>query len=341
MTAKINFQVKNKDILQSGIFNQTLRDWQSIQCEITAKNLMYPVFIVEDDDVVQPISSMPGISRYGINKLRDHLQDVVKNGLQSVLLFGVVEKLSKDDFATHADSSQNPVVRALPKLKKWFPNLTIACDVCLCPYSSHGHCGILNNDGSLNNTASIQRISDVALAYAKAGADIVAPSDMMDGRIGAIKTKLVNNGLGNRVAVLSYTAKFASGFYGPFRDAAKSKPAFGDRKCYQLPPQSTGLALRAADRDVNEGADMLMVKPVMSYMDILRQIKDKHPEYPMFAYQVSGEYAMIHHAATRGDCDLKVILMEVLGSIRRAGADVIISYFTPQVLEWTTLKSKL
>ncbi|CAG9827613.1 unnamed protein product [Diabrotica balteata] len=341
MTAKNNFQVKNKDILQSSIFNQTLRDWQGIKCEITAKNLMYPVFIVEDDNAVQPISSMPGISRYGINKLRDHLQDIVKNGLQSVLLFGVVEKLPKDDFATHADSLQNPVVRALPKLKKWFPNLTIACDVCLCPYSSHGHCGILNNDGSLNNTASIQRISDIALAYAKAGADIVAPSDMMDGRIGAIKTKLVNNGLGNRVAVLSYTAKFASGFYGPFRDAAKSKPAFGDRKCYQLPPQSTGLALRAADRDVNEGADMLMVKPVMSYMDILRQIKDKHPEYPMFAYQVSGEYAMIHHAATRGDCDLKVILMEVLGSIRRAGADVIISYFTPQVLEWSTLKSKL
>ncbi|XP_072395756.1 delta-aminolevulinic acid dehydratase [Diabrotica undecimpunctata] len=341
MSAKNNFQVKNRDILQSGIFNQTLRDWQGIKCEITAKNLMYPVFIVEDDNAVQPISSMPGISRYGVNKLRDHLQDIVKNGLQSVLLFGVVEKLSKDDFATHADSLQNPVVRALPKLKKWFPNLTIACDVCLCPYSSHGHCGILNNDGSLNNTASIQRISDVALVYAKAGADIVAPSDMMDGRIGAIKIKLVNNGLGNRVAVLSYTAKFASGFYGPFRDAAKSKPAFGDRKCYQLPPQSTGLALRAADRDVNEGADMLMVKPVMSYMDILRQIKDKHPEYPMFAYQVSGEYAMIHHAATRGDCDLKIILMEVLGSIRRAGADVIISYFTPQVLEWSTLKSKL
>ncbi|XP_056648925.1 delta-aminolevulinic acid dehydratase [Diorhabda sublineata] len=341
MYEKSNFKVQNKHILHSSIFNPTLRGWQSIKCEITPKNLMYPLFIVEDDNAVQPINSMPGISRYGINKLKQHLEGIIKNGLQSVLLFGVIENLPKDDVATHADSPDNPVMRALPKIKSWFPNLTIACDVCLCPYSSHGHCGILKPDGTLDNTASLKRISDVALAYAKAGADIIAPSDMMDGRIGAIKTKLVNSGLQEKVAILSYTAKFASSFYGPFRDAAKSKPAHGDRKCYQLPPTSTGLAIRAAERDIAEGSDMLMVKPTMIYMDILKELKEKHPEYPMFAYQVSGEYTMIYHAASKGNAELKIVLMEVLESIRRAGADVIISYFTPVVLEWLQPRNKL
>ncbi|CAH1100113.1 unnamed protein product [Psylliodes chrysocephalus] len=342
MTEQKRFSVRNDHILHSGIFNSTLRDWQGLKCEITPKNFMYPIFIIEDEDAVQPIDSMPGISRFGINALKAHLEPIINNGLQSVLLFGVVSDLPKNDGATNADSSQNPVIKALPKLKSWFPNLTIACDVCLCPYTSHGHCGVFRNDGTVDNTASIERISEIALNYAKAGADIIAPSDMMDGRIGAIKTKLINNGLGNKVAVLSYTAKFASNFYGPFRDAAKSKPAFGDRKCYQLPSTSSGLALRAADRDVAEGADMLMVKPVMIYMDILKEIKQRHPEYPMFVYQVSGEYSMIYQAASKGLFDLKLGLMEILGSLRRAGADVIISYYTPQILNWLQQpKSKL
>nr|XP_023015281.1 heat shock 70 kDa protein cognate 3 isoform X3 [Leptinotarsa decemlineata] len=319
MTDQKIFKVNNRHIMQSGIMNPTLREWQGCNSQITTGNFMYPVFIIEKDDEIQPISSMPGINRFGINKLRDHLEKIVENGLKSVLLFGIIDILPKNDTATSADDKDNPVIRAIPKLRKWFPDLTIACDVCLCPYTSHGHCAILAPDGRIDNSASLERISDIALSYAKAGAHIVAPSDMMDGRIGAIKTKLVNNNLGNKVAVLSYTAKFASNFYGPFRDAAKSKPSFGDRKCYQLPHNSSGMALRAADRDVSEGADMLMIKPVMAYMDILKQIKDKYPEYPMFVYQVSGEYAMIYNAAQGGAFDLKPALMEIMGSLRRAG----------------------
>lgn len=190
---------------------------------------------------------MPGICRYGINALQKHLEPLVSNGLASILVFGIVGDELKDDRATAADDVvTNPVVKGLPLLRKWFPNLLIACDVCLCPYSSHGHCGILYDDGTINNDESILRIAEVALSYAKAGAHIVAPSDMMDNRIQAIKTALRGHGLEGKVSVLSYSVKFASSFYGPFRDAAKSAPAFGDRKCYQLPYGARGLARRAA-----------------------------------------------------------------------------------------------
>ena len=333
--------VESQHVLHSSIFNQTLRDWQTLKTEITPRNLMYPVFIIENDDSVEPIASMPGVSRYGINKLKHHLQPLIEKGLSSILVFGVIDKLPKDPLGTNADSKANPVIRALPSLRTWFPTLTIACDVCLCPYTSHGHCGVLFPDGTINNPASIQRIKEIAVSYAKAGAHIVAPSDMMDGRIGSIKQGLAEHDLRHKVAVLSYTAKFASGFYGPFRDAAKSQPAFGDRKCYQLPPGSTGLALRAAKRDVAEGADMLMVKPGLSYLDIMKQVKEKYPEYPLFVYQVSGEYAMIYHAAKAGALDFRSALSEVMVSLRRAGADVIISYFTPEILNWIQLKSKI
>ncbi|KAL1517334.1 hypothetical protein ABEB36_001109 [Hypothenemus hampei] len=337
----MNEKIKKKNILHSGMFNGTLRGWQSLKSGLTAENLMYPVFIIEGDNDVQDIPSMPGVARYGINKLQEHLTGLIAKGLTSILVFGVVDSLPKDDFGTHADSKNNPVIKALPKLRQWFPNLTIACDVCLCPYTSHGHCGILTEKGIINNSASIARIGEIALAYAKAGAHIVAPSDMMDGRIGAIKSRLIESQLQNSVAVLSYTCKFSSIFYGPFRDAAKSKPAFGDRKCYQLPTGSEGIALRAAQRDVEEGADFLMVKPIMAYVDILKQVKNKYPEYPMFVYQVSGEYSMIYQAAEKGIFDLKAGLIEILSSYRRAGADVIITYYTPHLLEWISLKNKL
>lgn len=332
--------MNKKSLLHSGYFNETLRSWQSNNSEITPNNLMYPIFLVEDDDGIEPIKSMPGVSRFGINQLKKHLDILIRKGLTSILLFGVVENLPKDDIGSNADSMNNPVVKALSKLRSWYPNLTIACDVCLCPYTTHGHCGILYSDGTINNSASIQRIAEVALAYAKAGAHIVAPSDMMDGRIGAIKDQLVKNNLGNKVAVLSYAVKFSSSFYGPFRDAANSKPAFGDRRCYQLPPNSSGLAHRAAERDVMEGADMLMVKPGLSYLDLVQSVKKAHPHHPMFIYQVSGEYAMIYHAANNGVFDLKVALTEILTSMRRAGADVIITYYTPVILDWLLLKHK-
>ncbi|KAK2579570.1 hypothetical protein KPH14_010866, partial [Odynerus spinipes] len=314
-------EVPAKHTLHSGIFHPVLRLWQSPNVEITVNNLMYPIFVSDNENDKEPIGSMPGVYRYGIDRLYEMLQPLISKGLQSILLFGVSMHLRKDDVASNADSEENPIIKAVPLIRRWFPNLLIACDICLCPYTIHGHCGILNNDGTINNDASIKRIAEVAVAYAKAGAQIVAPSDMMDGRVGAIKKQLVKVGLANKVAVLSYAVKFASGFYGPFRDASQSAPKFGDRKSYQLPPGSNGLAARAAARDVAEGADMLMVKPGLPYLDVVRYTKDAHPAYPMFVYQVSGEYAMLYHGAKNGAINLENVLNEVLLSMRRAGAD--------------------
>ncbi|XP_030385438.1 delta-aminolevulinic acid dehydratase [Scaptodrosophila lebanonensis] len=317
--------------LHSGIHHPTLRLLQECGCEILPHNLMYPVFIISEDDDVQPIKSMPGISRLGINKLREHLEPLVGKGLKAVLLFGVVESPMKDERATHADSDKNPVVRALPKLREWFPSLLIACDVCICPYADHGHCGLLDECG-LQNAPSIKRIAEIAVAYGRAGAHVVAPSDMMDNRVKAIKQALIDANL-NSVSLLAYSAKFASNFYGPFREAAQSAPAFGDRRCYQLPSGSRNLAMRAVQRDVSEGADMLMVKPGMPYLDILRQTKDTYPYHTLYVYQVSGEYAMLHHAAKAGAFDLRAAVLEAMKGFKRAGADCIITYFTPYLLD--------
>lgn len=333
--------ISAKHTLHSGIFHPVLRQWQSPNVEITANNLMYPIFVSDEKNAKDAINSMPGVYRYGINQLEKMLQPLVAKGLQAVLLFGVSQYLEKDEIGSNADSTKNPIIQAVFLLRRKFPDLLIACDVCLCAYTSHGHCGILNDDGSINNTYSIQRIAEVAVSYAKAGAQIVAPSDMMDGRISAIKQALATAGYLNKVAVLSYAVKFASGLYGPFRDASQSAPKFGDRKCYQLPPGSNGLAARAAARDVDEGADMLMVKPGLPYLDVVRQTKDAHPEYPIFVYQVSGEYAMLHHGAQNGAINLENVLNEILLSMRRAGADCIITYFTPLILDMLQLKSKL
>ncbi|KAJ8300438.1 hypothetical protein KUTeg_021957 [Tegillarca granosa] len=273
-------------VLHSGYHHPVLRAWQSTNTSINPENLIYPIFVTDDDDVVEEIASMPGQSRFGVNRLREHLKPVVENGLKCVLIFGVPSKLPKDNHGTAADTPNTPAIMAIQRLRSWFPDLLIACDVCLCPYTCHGHCGILREDGSLNNEESIQRLAEISLSYAKAGCHIIAPSDMMDGRIGAIKKCLNENGYGNRVAVMSYSAKFASSFYGPFRDAAKSAPSFGDRKCYQLPPGSVGLAERAVDRDVQEGADMLMVKPGLAYLDVVKMVKTK--------VQISSFHTTLH-----------------------------------------------
>jgi porphobilinogen synthase len=263
------------------------------------------------------------------------LDSVVENGLKCVLLFGVIDndKL-KDEKGSYADSPHSAVMRVIPKLREWYPNLLIACDVCLCAYTTHGHCGILKENSVIDQDPSAKRIAEIALSFAKQGAHIVAPSDMMDGRIGEIKKLLKANGLLNTVSVMSYSSKFASSFYGPFRDAAKSAPAFGDRRCYQLPFGSSGLAIRATQRDVEEGADMLMVKPCLSYLDIVKDLKREFPHHPLAVYQVSGEYAMIWHGAQAKSFDLRMILIEITTSLRRAGADIIISYYTPTILKW-------
>ncbi|XP_062929945.1 delta-aminolevulinic acid dehydratase [Mobula hypostoma] len=326
--------MQTESLLHSGYSHPLLRAWQTCAATFTASNLVYPIFVTDDADAVEPIPSLPGIARYGVNKLEGMLRPLVDQGLACVLIFGVPAKLAKDERGSGADQQETPAILAVKKLRSTFPGLVIACDVCLCPYTDHGHCGILREDGTLNNEASCHRLAEVALAYAKAGCHIVAPSDMMDGRVGSIKQALASNDLGNKVSVMSYSAKFASCFYGPFRDAAQSKPAFGDRKCYQLPPGARGLAIRAVDRDVREGADMLMVKPGMPYLDVVREVKNKYPCHPLAIYHVSGEFAMLWHGAQAGAFNLKTAVMEALTSFRRAGADIIITYYVPQILSW-------
>lgn len=244
--------LKLNHVLQSGYFNKTLREWQSMNTNITASSLMLPIFVHENDDCDQEIPSLPEVRRLGINKLEGFLRPLVENNLKSILLFGVIENESvKDVHGSFADHPNNPVTRAIPLIRNIFPELTIACDVCLCAYTNHGHCGVFNQTSVdscnidltqvLDRETSVKRIASMALAFAKAGADVVAPSDMMDGRIHEIKKVLNENKLLNRVCVMSYSTKFSSAFYGPFRDAAKSAPSFGNRKCYQLPCNSTGL----------------------------------------------------------------------------------------------------
>jgi len=323
--------------LHSAFCHPILKQYQELNTSISASNLMYPVFVINGVNNVEQIGSMPGVKRLGINKLIEALTPLVEKGLSSVLLFGVIESSLKDSTGSAALAPQNPVHDAIRLLKDKFPNLLICVDVCLCGYTSHGHCGILDPHGNIDNNKSIKRIAEVAVGYAKSGCHVVAPSDMMDGRVKAIKEALKEAELDGKVSILSYSVKFASKFYGPFRDAANSAPSFGDRKYYQLPPGSRGLAIRAAARDIEEGADMIMVKPGIPYLDIVRDVKEKHPEYPLFIYQVSGEYAMLYYAANNKVFDLKDAVLETLQSMRRAGADVIITYFVPQLLqEWLT-----
>jgi porphobilinogen synthase len=296
---------------------------------------MYPIFVTDEPDARVEISSLPGQCRWGLNRLKEFLEPLVAKGLTSVLLFGVPVVSKKDIRASLADDPTSTVVPAIKLLREHFPNLFIAVDVCLCEYTSHGHCGIFQLDNkTLDSAASVERIAEVALNYAKAGADCVAPSDMMDGRIKAIKRSLIDNGYGNRCTLMSYSAKFASAMYGPFREAAGSVPSFGDRKCYQLPPGGRGLARRAITRDVNEGADIIMVKPAMPYLDILASASELAPNHPLACYQVSGEFAMIHAGAKAGVYDLQTMARESIDGMIRAGATIIASYFTPDFLDW-------
>ena len=309
---------------------KALRDKQA-EASLEAGHLIYPVFVTETTNAKEIIEAMPGQHRWSVDRLKEMLTPLVEENLQSVLLFGVPTS-GKDSKGSSADVDDSPVVRATRTLRETFPHLHVMTDVCLCAYTDHGHCGILNEDGSLNNDASVERLAEIATAYAKAGAHVVAPSDMMDGRVGAIKHALKESGL-DSVKVMSYAAKFASSFYGPFRDAAKSAPSFGDRRAYQLPAAARQLALKAVDRDIAEGADMVMVKPAGPYMDLIRETKNR-VTVPVACYQVSGEYAMLYHAAKAEALDLETAVMESLTGLRRAGADSIISYFTPDVLKW-------
>ncbi|OWZ69825.1 hypothetical protein AYX14_04810 [Cryptococcus neoformans] len=329
-------------VLHGGIHHPTLRTWQANGRNLTKSMLIYPIFISDDPDAEQEVATLPGQKRWGINKLEAFLKPLVEKGLKSVILFGVPVTMEKDPRGSAADDESTPVIQALKLLTNVFPQLMLCVDVCLCEYTSHGHCGILSslpnpahsNAPTLDAEASAQRIAEVAVAYAKAGAHCVAPSDMMDGRIRAIKYGLMQVGLANRCALMSYSAKFASGLYGPFRDAAGSAPSFGNRKCYQLPPNARSLARRAIQRDVTEGADILMVKPALPYLDIISDCAQYAPDHPTACYQVSGEYAMVVAGAEKGIYGLREMAFETTESMVRAGASIILTYFTPQFLDW-------
>lgn len=320
--------------LHSSIFHPLLRQWQAMESSLAAHNLIYPLFLIGDDDKVEEISSMPGVCRYGVNRAIEHLAELTVLGLRSVLIFGIVSESDKTPDGRKADSSDSPVVRGTRAIAARFPDLLIICDVCLCHYTSHGHCGVLNQRELIDNAASIKRLSEVAVNYVKAGAHVVAPSDMMDCRIGAIKKALSQSQYGATAAVMSYSAKFASSFYGPFRAAAGSAPLKGGRHAYQLPSQARGLARRASFRDASQGADILMVKPAGPYLDIVRDIRSDHPNHPLAVYQVGGEYAMLYWSAQNGVFSLREGVMETVHGFFRAGANLIITYYTPQILRW-------
>lgn len=294
------------------------------ETRLTPADFIYPMFAVPGSRVRQPLEAMPGISRLSPDLLVEEAKAVFDLGVPAVLLFGLPAR--KDELASEAASPQGPVQQAVRALKKALPELVIITDVCLCGYTSHGHCGLVRGR-EIDNDATLEVLAEVALSHAEAGADMVAPSDMMDGRVGAIREALDERGL-EMVAILSYAVKYASSFYGPFREAAESAPQFGDRKSYQMDPANSREALREAALDVEEGADILMVKPALPYLDVIAALAGEFDQ-PIAAYQVSGEYAMIKAAAARGWLDETAAMLESLTAIKRAGADLILTYFAP------------
>ncbi len=304
---------------------------RGLVCEtrLSVDQLIYPLFIAEDINEPHEISSMPGMMQWPLEHLGREAERIANLGIPAVLLFGI--PTAKDDVGSEAYNEQGIIQQAIRCFKAAVPELLVITDVCLCEYTSHGHCGVIHN-GNVQNDESLVLLSQMALTHVEAGADIVAPSDMMDGRVGAIRRTLDEHSF-NQAPIMAYSAKFASGFYGPFREAAGSTPQFGDRRAYQMDPANVREALREVDLDIAEGADIVMVKPAMAYMDVIRQVRD-HCDLPIAAYNVSGEYAMIKAAARNGWIDERRVAMEILTGIRRAGADMIITYFAPDVVQW-------
>jgi len=296
------------------------------ETRVVAEQLVQPLFVVPGRGVERPIDSMPGIAQQSVDRIADEGRRLADVGVPAVLLFGVPER--KDARGSGATDPDGIVPRALRALREAAPSLVLMTDVCLCEYTDHGHCGIVR-DGDVDNDPTLDLLAAEALAHARAGADLVAPSDMMDGRVGAIRRALDGAGFAH-LPIMAYAAKFASAFYGPFRDAAESTPQFGDRRSYQMDPPNAEEALREVKLDIDEGADIVMVKPALPYLDIVRRVKDEFG-YPVAAYHVSGEYAMVKAAAARGWLDERRVVDESLTAIRRAGADVIITYFAKDV----------
>lgn len=292
------------------------------ETRLSGDNLLMPLFVEPGSGVERPIPSMPGQSRYSVDRLVEECKAIRDLGIPSVILFGIPE--SKDPEGTQGYAEDGIVQQAVRALKKDVPDLVVATDVCLCEYTSHGHCGVIEN-GRVANDATIELLARMAVSHANAGADLVAPSDMMDGRVGAIRDALDLEGFAE-TPIMAYSAKFASAFYGPFRDAAESTPAFGDRRSYQMDPANLDEAMREIELDVEEGADIIMVKPALPYLDVIRRAADAF-DLPVAAYNVSGEYSMLKAAAAAGWIDHDRAMLEMLTSIRRAGARIILTYF--------------
>jgi len=292
-------------------------------------DFVMPLFVCPGEGVVHPLEGLPGIGQRSVDALVDEAETLVALGVSAVLLFGIPEE--KDEEGSGAYDEDGIVQRALLELRARFPELVLATDVCLCEYTSHGHCGVVHGD-EIDNDASVELLARTAVSHAEAGADTVCPSDMMDGRVGAIRAALDDSGF-EQIPIVSYAAKYASAFYGPFREAAESTPAFGDRRGYQLDPANVREALRECELDVQEGADALIVKPALPYLDVLRAVRERF-DVPVAAYNVSGEYAMIKAAAAAGHMDERTAAIESLTAIRRAGADLVITYFAPEVARW-------
>lgn len=292
------------------------------ETSLAPHDFILPLFVRHGEKIRKDIQSMPGVQQLSVDTLVDECAAAFDDGVRAVILFGIPEH--KDPLGTEAYSDEGIIAQSVRALKQKLPDLTMITDVCMCEYTDHGHCGVIKN-GVVDNDETLILLAKESLTHARAGADIVAPSDMMDGRVGYIRNALDEEGF-EHVAILSYAAKFTSGFYGPFRDAAESPPQFGDRRSYQMDPANSREAMREITLDIGEGADIIMVKPAMPYLDIICEARSRF-DVPIAAYQVSGEYSMIHAAARNGWLDLDTIMMESLLSIKRAGADMIVTYF--------------
>ena len=299
------------------------------ETRLSSSDFMYPIFIDQRLSQVEEIPSMPGIYRHPLSRLRDELDDVTALKIPAVLLFGLPRR--KDSMGSGAYALDGVVQQAVREVKKVAPQLTVATDVCLCQYTDHGHCGVVR-DGRVDNDESVNLLARTAVSHAEAGADIVGPSAMMDGQVGAIRQALDERGL-DETLVMSYSAKFASGFYGPFREAVESTPQWGDRRSYQMDPPNLREAMQEIEIDVQEGADAVMVKPALSYLDVIREARARFT-LPLGAYNVSGEYSMIKAAGQKGWLDERRIVLETLTAMRRAGASIIITYFAKDAAKW-------
>ena len=310
---------------QTGLLRAMVRE-----TELTPAHLVQPMFVQLGEDSRTPIEAMPGVERLSISNAVEEAGVVHRLGVPAVLLFGVPTE--KDERASGAYDDEGVVQLAVRAIKEAHPELVVITDVCLCAYTSHGHCGVVRADGAVDNDVSLELLAKTAISHARAGADAVAPSDMMDGRVGALRAQLDAED-GKEVPIVAYSAKFASAFYGPFREAAGSAPAFGDRRTYQMDPANADEAVREALLDVDEGADVVMVKPALPYLDVIRRVKDA-TGVPVAAYNVSGEYAMVKAAAAAGYLEERATVLEGLTSIRRAGADVVITYHAKEAAQW-------